>query len=113
MSQFAMSVSARANGRQVSCNEGFKIGWRHIPAEELPTNMYAGREIDTIVMLSAALLDDYVRGNQFGEVVHRKSGEDFLQDVLHLFCVKMEQSNRMFEIAKRRFNAPTQRVELL
>lgn len=29
------------------------------------------------------------------------------------FCVKMEQTNRIFELSKRRFNAPAHSVKLL
>ena len=40
--------------------------------------MYSGREVGFVGILVAALLDDYVRGNQFGEIVHNEPGKDWL-----------------------------------
>ena len=107
------SASARANGRNKPCNESFNIWWRDIPQEELPANMYGNRKISFISVFPVGIPNDYGRGNQFGEIVHDESGEDFLENVLHFFCVKMEQTNRIFELSKRRFNAPAHSVKLL
>lgn len=72
--------------------------------------MYGNRKIRFISVFSVGILNDYGRGNQFGEIVHDESGEDFLENVLHFFCVKMEQTNRIFELSKRRFNAPAHKA---
>lgn len=44
-------------------------------------------------ILFRGVLNYYGRGNQFGKVIHDESGEDFLEDVLHLFGVKKQQTN--------------------
>ena len=87
---FTRPASAGANGRNMPSNESFNIGWRHIIKKELPTNMYSDREVYFIRILTVGFLDDYVRGNQLREIVHDKSGKDFLVYVLHLFCMKMK-----------------------
>ena len=69
--------------------QGFNEGWRDIPEKELSANMYSSGEIDLIGKFSAILLNDYGLGNQFIEVVHGKTGKDFLVDELHLFRVEM------------------------
>ena len=75
--------------------------------------MYSGREIDLIGVFSAFLLNDYGLGNHFIEVVHGKTGEDFLVDELHLFCVKMLETDRVFQLAKRSLNAPPHCIQFL
>ena len=75
--------------------------------------MYGNRKICFISVFPVGILNDYGRGNQFGEIVHDESGEDFLENVLHFFCVKMEQANGIFELSERRFNAPAHSVKLL
>ena len=62
--------------------------------------MYSGREIDLIGVFSVFLLNDYGLGNQFIEVVHGKAGKDFLVNELHLFCVKMLETDSIFQLAK-------------
>ena len=79
----------------MSANESFNIGWRNIATKKLPANMYRNRKVGLIVMLCVCFLNDYVRGNQFGEVVHDKSGKDFMVYVLHLFCMKMKQRRKL------------------
>ena len=74
--------------------------------------MYSGREIGFVDILVAALLNDYMRGNQFGEIVHNEPGEDFLKDVLHLFCMEMKEAQGVFEGTKGSFNAPAHSIEL-
>ena len=56
-------------------------------------------------------MDDYGRSNQLCEVVQDKPGKDFLANVLHFFCVKMQQANCVFEFAERVFNAPAHGIE--
>ena len=75
---FTRSASAGSNWRNMPLNESFNIGWRHIAKKELPTNMYCDREVCFIRILTVGFLDDYVRGNQLREIVHDKSGKDFL-----------------------------------
>ncbi len=74
--------------------------------------MYGSREVGFVDILVAALLNDYVRGNQFGEIVHDESGEDFLKDVLHLFCMKVQKPHGVFEGTKGSLNAPAHGIEL-
>ena len=73
--------------------------------------MYSGREVDRIGKLCAARLNDYGRGNQFREVVHSELCKDFLVDVLHLFCVEMDQTKGVFELTEGSFNSPASGVE--
>ena len=72
------------------CNKSFNIGRRHIPQEELAENMYSSRKVGSISVLSVLFLNDYVRGNQLRKVVHSQLGEDFLEDVLRLFSMKVK-----------------------
>ena len=51
-------------------NKCFNFVWRYIFQEKNATNMYRGRKVDFVGKFSALLLNDYVRGNQFSEVVH-------------------------------------------
>ena len=74
--------------------------------------MYGCGKVCLVNILSAFFLDDYVRGNQFTEVVHGESGKDLLGDVLHLFTLKQAQTNGVFELTERSFNAPAQTVEI-
>ena len=53
--------------------------------EKLGADMYRSREIDFDGMFSLLMLNDYVRGNQFGKVVHGKLGKDLLENELRLF----------------------------
>ena len=57
-------------------------------------------------------LNDCVQGDQFSKVAHDETGKDFLEDVLHLFCVKGEQSKSIFELAERGLNTPAHGIEL-
>ena len=72
------------------CSKSFNIGRRHIPQEELAANMYSSRKVGSISVLSVLFLNDYVRGNQLRKVVHSQLGEDFLEDVLRLFSMKVK-----------------------
>ena len=89
-------TSTGANGQKQSRKQSFKFRWRNIPQEEIAANMYGSGEVDRIGILCAALLSDYVRGNQFREVVHGQLSKDFLVDVLHLFCVEMDKAEGIF-----------------
>ena len=91
---------------------GFNTRWREITQEELSANMYGGREIDFVSIFSVFLLNDYGLGNQFIEVVHGKSGKDFLVNELHLFCVKMLEPDGVFQFTERCFNPPAHGIEL-
>ena len=84
------SASAGANGRSMPANESFNIGWRYISKKELSADMYRNSEVCFICILDIGFLNDYGQGNQLSKVVHDQSGKDFLEYVLHLFCVEME-----------------------
>ena len=43
--------------------------------------MYSNRKVSFVGILSVLLLDDCMRGNQFGKVVHSKSGKNLLENV--------------------------------
>ena len=62
-------------------------------------------------MLRIPLLDDYGRGNQFREVVHGQFCKYFLDDVLHFFCMKMDETKRVLEMTEGSFDAPTSGIE--
>ena len=61
-------------------------------------------------MLFSRFLNDYVRGNQFTEIVHGKSGIYLLSDVLHLFALEQTQTNGIFQLTEGSFDAPAQMV---
>lgn len=109
--QISRRASAWANGRDISANNGFNIGWKHITKEELPANMDSGSKVCPIGIFIVDFMEDYGRGNQFSDVVHDKPGKNFLVNVLHLFCVKMQQANCVFELPERGSNAPAHGIE--
>ena len=80
--------SASASDRNIPAYGSFNIWWRNITKKKLSANLYSNRDIDFARVFSVALLNDYVRGNQFSEVVHDQSGKYLQGNVLHLFCVK-------------------------
>ena len=82
--------SAGSSDRNIPAYGSFNIWWRNITKKKLSANLYSNREICFARVFSVELLNDYVRGNQFSEVVHDQSGKYLLSNVLHLFCVKME-----------------------
>ena len=53
--------------------------------EKLGADMYRSKEIDLNGMFPLLMLNDYVRGNQFGKVVHGKLSKDLLKNELRLF----------------------------
>ena len=91
----------------------FDFRWRYRSSEELSANMYSCGKVCLVNMLFSRFLNDYVRGNQFTEIVHGKSGIYLLSDVLHLFTLKQAQTNGVFELAEGSFNPPAQMIEVL
>ena len=75
--------------------------------------MYSCGKVCLVNILSAFFLNDYVRSNQFTEVVHSESGKDLLGNVLHLFALEQAQTNGVFELAEGSFNPPAQMIEVL
>ena len=67
-------ASAGANGRNISANDSFNIGWRHITKEELSANMDCGGKIKPISIFKVGVMGEYRGGNQFGKVVHATAG---------------------------------------
>ena len=55
--------------------------------------MYVCGKVCLVNRFPAFFLNDYVRGNQFTEVVHCKSGKNLLGNVLHLFALEQAQAN--------------------
>ena len=104
-------ASACARDRHVLTYGGFNIWWRNITKKELSANLYSNRKVCLVGMLSVWLMNDYVRGNQFRKVVHDQSGKDLLGNVLHLFCVKVEQTHSVFEFTERGFNTPAHTIK--
>ena len=94
-------------------NQVLDFRWRHSAPEELSANMYGCGKVCPVNILSAFILNDYVRGNQFTEVVHGKSGKNLLGNVLHLFALEQAQTNGVFELAEGSFNPPAQMIEVL
>ncbi len=66
------------NGNKNSLDKSSDFREKHILQKEFATNMYRSRKVDFTGKLSAFLSDDYVRGNQFGKIVHSFFGKDFL-----------------------------------
>ena len=79
----------------------------------MSANMYGGRKIDLVGIFSVFLLNDYGLGNQFIEVVHGKAGKDFLVNELHLFCVKMLETDGIFQFTERCFNPPAVLIQFV
>ena len=104
---FTRSASAGSDRGNTPRNKSFHIRWRYISKEELSANMYSDRKVCLVGILGVGFRNDYVGGNHFSEVVHDETGKHFLVDVLHLFCMKMKQSNGILQITKRSLNAPT------
>ena len=72
--------------------------------------MDSGGKVDVSGIQAVSLNDD--TGSDAGrEVVHDKPGKDFLEDVIRLFCVKMEEANGIFELTEGSFNAPAHGIE--
>ena len=111
MYQLSGIASARANRKNQSRKQSFKHGWRYVSQEEIAANMYSSGEVDRIGKLRTALLNDYGRGNQLREVVHGEFRKDFLVDVLHLFCVEMNEAECVFEMAEGSLNTPSSGIE--
>ena len=74
--------------------------------------MYGCGKVCLVNILSAFILNDYVWGNQFTEVVHGESGKDLLGDVLHLFALEQTQTNGIFQLTEGSFNTPAQMIEV-
>ena len=108
----ARCTSSRTNRYDLQFNQGFDFGWRYSSPEELSAYMYGCGKVCLVNILSAFILNDYVRGNQFTEVVHGKSGKNLLGNVLHLFTLKQAQTNGVFKLAERSFNAPAEMIEV-
>ena len=110
---FAKPASPSANGRLVFLDGGFNVRWRRIPQEELSASVYSSSKVCLIGEFCIRRRNDYVRGNQFGKVVHNKAGKDFLVNVLHFFCVEMKKANGVLEFTERGFDTPTHTIEIL
>ena len=94
-------------------NQVFDFRWSYVSLEELSANMYSSGKVCLVNILSALFLNDYVRGNQFTEVVHSESGKDLLGNMLHLSALEQTQTNGVFELAERSFNTPAQMIKVL
>lgn len=92
--------------------KGFQIRRRDITKEEIAAKMDSGRKVD-LRRIDADSLNDYTGRDVSREVVHDQPGKDFLKDVIRLFCVKMEETNGIFELTKGSFNAPAHGVETI
>ena len=73
--------------------------------------MYSCSEVDGIGILRIAFLNDHGRGDQFREVVHGESSKDLLEDVIRLFCMEVDKTDRVFKLSERSFDAPAFCVE--
>ena len=72
--------------------------------------MDSGGKVDLRRMLTVSQ-NDHTGGDAGREVVHNKPGKDFLHDVIRLFCVKMKETNGIFELTEGSFNAPAHGIE--
>ena len=106
------TASASASDRNIPAYGSFNIWWRNVTKKKLSANLYSNRKIRLVRVFSVGLLNDYVRGNQFGEVVQDHSGKYLLGNVLHLFCMKMKQTYSIFQFSKGSFNTPTHPIEM-
>ena len=105
-------LATGANWHKELKQQGFKLRWRHAPTNELSANMYSSGKVHLIGVFSVGITVEYVRSNQFCKVVHNESGEDFLEDVLHLFALKHTQTNGLFQLAKSCLNSPPKGIEV-
>ena len=84
---------------------------RDVSEEEIAAEMYSCSEGDGIGRLRIAFLNDHGRGDQFREVVHGESSKDLLEDVIRLFCMEVDKTDRVFKLSERSFDAPAFCVE--
>ena len=68
--------------------------------------MYSDRKVSSVGVFSVKVLNDYTGSNQFRKVVHSKSGEDLLENVLRLFSMKIKKTNGVLEFSEGSFNSP-------
>ena len=102
--------AASTYGKNEFGKKGFQIRRRHITKEEIAAEMDSGGKVDLRGILTVSLNDNTGR-DVSREVVHDQPGKDFLKDVIRLFCVKMEEANRIFELTKGSFNTPAHGIE--
>ena len=74
--------------------------------------MYGGGKVGLVGMLFAATTDDHASGDALGKVVHGKSGENLLENVLHFFGMEGGKANRVLEVAEGGFNTPAHGIKL-
>ena len=84
---------------------------RDVSEEEIAAEMYSCSEVDGIGILRIAFLNDHGRGDQFREVVHGESSKDLLEDVIRLFCMEVDKTDRVFKLSERSFDPPAFCVE--
>lgn len=53
------AASTWADGRDISADNSFNIGWRHIAKKELSANMDSGSKVCLIGILAAGFMEDY------------------------------------------------------
>ena len=75
--------------------------------------MNSDRKVGSVGVFSVKLLNDYMGSNQFRKVVHSKSGENLLENVLRLFSMKIKKSNCVLEFSEGSFNPPAHSIKLL
>ena len=112
MSHFPRRIPVWADRREISGNESFNRGRGYISLEELSASVDSNREVCHIGILSGLTVNDYLGRNQFSKVVHDEAGIDLLVDVLRLLCVEVKETNGIFQLAERCFNAPSHSIEL-
>ena len=110
--EFARRTSTGANGRNELCEQGFNTRRSEITKEEFSADVYSGGKVDLVRVFSVFLLNDYGLGNQFIEIVHGKTGEDFLLNELRLFRMEMLEPDGIFQITKGCFDPPSHGVKL-
>ena len=105
-SQISSAMSFWPYRYKISCNDGFQIRWWRSIIEEESAHMDGNWEVCFICMLSLFFSNDYMRGNQFRKVIHNQMCIDFLMDAHHLFWVKVQHSDGIFQVSEWGFYSP-------
>ena len=105
-SQISSPMSRWPYWYKISCNYGLQIRWWSSFIEEKSAHMDCNWEICFICMLSLLFSNDYVRGNHFREVIHNQMCIDFLMDAHHLFWMKVQHSDSIFQVSEWCFYSP-------
>ena len=103
------SGAARADGKQLSPEDGERIGGG--AAQEGAAGKDSVGEIDMALVFGLTLRGVHCPDNGLGKIEDKEAGENLLEDEIRLFCVKMDETHGIFQAAEGGLNAPAPGVE--